>query len=120
MFGKSKAVLSVVKDRDEPPERGKVEYPPTSHYVLAAARTQADRPRSPGRGAQAGEPRPGSPGRGAQADEPRPTSPRSPGRLDAMAGLGKSRFNAESYIKNTALSIYKCSTAPGSLLHTLG
>ena len=24
-----------------------------------------------------------------------------------MAGLGKSRFNAESYIKNTALSIYK-------------
>ena len=64
MFGKSKAVLSVVKDRDEPPERGKVEYLPTSHYVLAAARTQ----RSPhaGRGAQ--EPRPTSPGRGAQAD----------------------------------------------------
>src|ERR1700735_1353225 len=108
MFGKSKAVLSVVKDRDEPPERGKVEYLRTSHYVLAAARTQAEeptcRPRSPCPGAHAQEPRPRSLGRGAQAE--RGARPRSPGRLDAMAGLGKSRFNAESYIKNTALSIY--------------
>ena len=77
---------------------------------------QAEEPRSPGR---RDEPRPEEL-RGAQAAQAGQARPTSPGRLDAMAGLGKSRFNAESYIKNTALSIYKSSTAPGSLLHTLG
>jgi hypothetical protein len=65
--------------------------------------------------------------RGAQAEEPAERGAQagqaSPGRAQAdwMRWLGWENLDSmRRVIKNTALSIYKSSTAPGSLLHTLG